>query len=581
MRSSLQRGFTLVETAVTLAILAILLGGIAWTFAQHPGALARAGDGLDAALANARTIAATSGNGATLVFLPRTDGPRTLGGFSLRVFTGRPTRAGAVTPSAAMPLVSDAGVAERTFGDPPFSIFIGASGDVSGKAHYPALDARGGPRFDPIADEPPCPVAGFLLTLTDGARATATRSLPCASSVAGPRLPNPSPTPNVPLATPAHLQFHWPADARQRFVATEWGYTHWFATLDGLQCGDGVATFPNVLPSPYSPPHDEQEGLATPSPPPQTPYSYPNSGGGSMNDAPATFPLDAARAGLCSAGVADDHAQPVSVGVQVMGWLTAAFGTRSYTHLSKPPLLLPASTFPSKGASLRIVASKTFDAQALQPLVAFDAACAPYLSFTSQVGKTPPSPSPTPATATVTLTLVTIPESKVQCGGVIYDQYAGSLAGEGIAFNATLGTPSCPDSGNAWRGPADGACYDLYFVATGTTQTGGWTEESEMGLYAPHGTPGTSLYQWIVDSGTCYVQSTGGTGFAQWTVLLGNGDPTPPPVPSPQPLPNAAGFGVTYDPDAIAITSAPDPNPTHPPLLECGVHGRPSPAPPP
>jgi hypothetical protein len=179
------------------------------------------------------------------------------------------------------------------------------------------------------------------------------------------------------------------------------------------------------------------------------------------------------------------------------------------------------------------------------------------------------------------LTLVSVPGSKTRCGGIIYDQYARALDGEGIAFNATLGTRTCPDAGNAWRGPSDGACYDLYFIGTGTTENGGWIEESEMGIYAPHGTPGTSLYQWVVGDGACFVQNVGGTGFAAWTILLGNGDPTPPPVPSPQPLHNAAGFGVTYVPQTIPVTSAPDPNPTHPPPFQCGAHGLPSPTPPP
>jgi hypothetical protein len=177
------------------------------------------------------------------------------------------------------------------------------------------------------------------------------------------------------------------------------------------------------------------------------------------------------------------------------------------------------------------------------------------------------------------MTLVTMPGSKTQCGGIIYDQYARSLGGEGIPFNATLGEQRCANHGNTWQGPSDGACYDLYFIPTGTTQIGGWTEESEMGLYASHGTPGNALYAWVVSDGSCYLQNVGGTGFAQWAILLGNGDPTPPPVASPQPMPNTAGFGITYVPDTVAVTSAPDPNPTKPPFLQCGAHGRPTPTP--
>ena len=573
-----QSGFTLAETAVALAILAMLAAGAVWMLGTHPGAVVRATDDFDAALASARAIATTSGNGATLAFLPRGDPPHALAGFTLRVFRGRPTATGDVRPATAMPVVSDAGISEKTLGTPPFALFFGASGDVSGASDYPQIGTRGELRFETIAIEPPCPQGGFVLSFA-GAQKTVTRQLPCASSIAATAPPNPSPTPNAPLVTPPQLQYHWPADARQTFVATEWGYTHWFAAA-GFACGANVAAFPNVLPSPYSPPYDAQEAAATPSPPPRA-YSYPNSGGESMNDAPAAFPLDPLREGLCSATVADDRGQPASVAVAVMGWLTASYGGNVYTHRSSRSLSLPSSAFPNKGSSVTIALAKTYDAEPLHGLVAFDGACSPYLSFVSVPGKTPSSPAPTPATAAVTLTLVTLPGAKTQCGGVIYDQYARSLAGEGIPFNATLGTQRCANVRNVWQGPADGACYDLYDVVTGTTRTGGWTEESLMGIYAPHGTPGEDIYRWVVDNGACYVQNASGTGFAQWAVLLGNGDPTPPPVASPQPMSNPAGFGTAYVPDAIAVTSAPDPNPTHPPPLQCGSGGLPSPSAPP
>ena len=577
--SSRQAGFTLAETAVALAILAMLAAGAAWMLGTHPGAMTHATDDFDAALASARAIAATSGNGATLAFLPRGDTSHALAGFTLRVFRGRPTAIGAVRPSTAMPVTSDAGVSEKTLGTPPFALFFGASGNVSGASNYPQSDARGEVRFGTIAIEPPCPEGGFVLSFAD-ARKTVKVRLPCASSIAATAPPDPSPTPNALLVTPGQLHYHWPADVRQTFVATEWGYTHWFAA-SGFACGANVAVFPNVLPSPYSPPYDAREGAATPPPPPRAPYSYPNSGGQSMNDAPAPFPLDPVREGLCTATIADDFGQPARVAVQVMGWLTAAYGGNAYTHRSRRALTLPSSTFPHKGASVTIALSKTYDAEPLHGLVAFDDACSPYLSFASAPGKTPPSPAPTPATAAVTLTLVTLPASKTQCGGVIYDQYARSLDGEGIAFNATLGTQPCANERNVWQGPADGACYDLYDIVTGRTQTGGWTEESVMGTYAPHGTPGEDIYRWVVDNGACYVQNAGGTGFAQWAILLGNGDPTPPPVASPQPMPNPAGFGTAYASDTVAVTSAPDPNPTHPPPLQCGSGGLPTPSAPP
>jgi prepilin-type N-terminal cleavage/methylation domain-containing protein len=572
-----QRGFTLLETAATLAIATLLLtaGGI-WMLGSRPGALTQTTGDVDSALVAARTLAAT-GDGATLVFAPRTQpGAR---GFWLRVYRGRPRPGAHVTPTTVMPLVSDASVDERTLGVPPFAIFFGASGHVSGAPHYPQL-AEGQPQFATITVEPPCPPAGFVLRFALTPPTVQTRRLPCAATpLSVPGLPNPSPTPNHPIVAPTALRYHWPADAPQSFVAVEWGYTHWFATTDRFACGSGIASFPNVLPSPYSPPYTPLEAQASPSPPPMTPYSYPNSGGGSMNDAPALFPLAPAAAGLCDATVTDDAGQTVGAQVQVMGWLTATYNLRSYVHFSKPTLHLPSSAFGKRGATTTIALSKTYDADPLQPAVTFDRACAPYVGFSSQPGKTPHAPSESPATASLILTLATMPKSRIECGGTIYDQYRGSLAGEGVPFNATLGAPPCPNSGNAWNGPTDGVCYDLYAIPTGMTQTPGWIEESLAGFYEPHATPGTAIYQWVVGDGTCSLQQLSGTDFATWGILLSNGNPTPPPVATPQPVPNPAGFGVANVPNAAPVTSAPEPDPTSPPPWLC--KGSPLPSTPP
>ncbi len=547
----------------------LLAAGGVWMLGAHPGALTQAADDFDAALASARAIAATSGNGATLVFAPGGTGTSPTQGFTLRVYSGRPDPGATVRATTAMPGIARATVSERTLGDPPFAIFIGASGHVSGASAYPRIKAGGEVVFPVIAREPACPPRGFVLTFDD-ARGTATRTLACASSVSTPpEIPNPSPTPNVPLVTPSLLQYHWPADAQQSFVATEWGYAHWFVTTRGFACGAGTATYPNVLPSPYSPAYSRAEADASPSPPPVTPFSYPNSDGGSTNDAPARFPLDPATEGLCAAEVADDYAQTAHADVQVMGWLTATYAARPFTHRSKPVLALPSTAFPKEGASVTLALSKTYDAESLQPRVAFDAACSPYVTFSAQSGKTPKVPAPAPATAGVTLTLVTMPGSRIECGGIVYDQYRGSQAGEGIAFNATIGSPPCPNVGNSWTGPNDATCYDLYVIGTGTTETGGWMEESELGFYVAHGTPGDSLYRWIVDDGSCYVEKLIGTAFASWSILLGNGDATPPPLATPQPIGNPAGFALSYVPDVAAVTNAPDPRPTAPPPMMC------------
>ncbi|HKU81969.1 MAG TPA: hypothetical protein VJP76_07350, partial [Candidatus Tumulicola sp.] len=275
-----QSGFTLLETCVALGIAALLLlaGGI-WVLGARPGSLARTVNDYDAALAAARAIA-VSGTGATIVFAPRT--PH---GFTLRVYRGRPSPGSEVLASPVMPSTSDAAVAERSLHAPPFSIFLGASGHVSALAGYPRFDARGDATFPTVPTEPPCPDGGIALRFSEDRGAAATRILPCAASpLPGPRMPNPSPTPNTPSIAPPVLVYHWPADATQTLTVTEWGYTHWFATVDGFACGDAVALYPDILPSPFSQPYDRAEGDASPSPPPSRPFSYPNSHGRSMND---------------------------------------------------------------------------------------------------------------------------------------------------------------------------------------------------------------------------------------------------------------------------------------------------------
>jgi prepilin-type N-terminal cleavage/methylation domain-containing protein len=470
-----ERGFTLLEIAVALGILAVLLVAGTWAMALHPAALRSATDDLDAALASAKAVAASSGNGATLVFAPRSAGGRIVAGFSLRIYRGRPNAAGSVTSTNVMELVADATVREKTLGAPPFSLFIDSAGNASGAANYPTFDAGGEAVFGTIAREPSCPAGGFTLTLTNPqATATATRVLPCAVVLRVP-LPAISPTPSVPIVTPSALLFHWPDDAQQQFVATEWGYTHWFASTTGFQCGGGVALYPDVLPSPYSAPGNAGESQLPPQPPADTPYSYPNSGGGSTNDAPALFLIQPQTAGTCAASVQDDDGQRASASVDVMGWLSASYGGATTTHVSMP-LTIPASALPKAGSSVTLALAKTFDSEQLQPRVAFTgstaASCAADLAVTPASGSTPGTPSQTPATASVTLAVAALPPSALGCAGVIYDHYtdasapsdAASEAAEGISFTATLGPAVSPLS--AW--PA-GVVYAL----AGETIAGG------------------------------------------------------------------------------------------------------------
>lgn len=512
-----ERGFTLLEIAVALGIFAMLLLAGLWAMAAHPAALAAATDDLDAAFSSARAIAASSGNGATLVFSPRSDGTKdTSSGFTLRIYRGRPDEAGAVQPESTMDIVSDSAIKERTLGAPPFSIFIDSAGDASGIASYPSFDSSGAPVFTVLSQEPPCPNGGFLITLTNTQRsASTTRSLPCRTLVPQGALPAISPTPNIPIVTPTALLFHWPTDAQQEFVATEWGYTHWFASNSGFSCGDQIAQFPNVLPAPYSAPANAQELQISPSPPAQTPYSFPNSNGESMNDAPALFLLQPASAGQCQASVEDDYGQSAAASVLVMGWLTAGYSSQSATHAAGS-IAIPSTVLNAAGSSTTISLAKSFDAVPLAPQLAFAgsnaAACAADLNLAFAQGTTPGTPSSTPATAALTLTVNALPPAALSCAATLYNHYAGASApsdaaaesGEGIPVTISLAAEPTPTPSPTPNGCVSGSTCGvaIYEMANVCADIGG------------------GIYVYSANAITNYYQSN--DGGASWTLIWHN-----------------------------------------------------------
>jgi len=364
-----QRGFTLLDVAVACAVVAILaVAAVAIGQAIRPSALRAALDGYDASLAAARALASSGGDGATLVFTPRF-GPAgaRLPGFLLRVYAGRPNDPARMHFGSSLPVIARADVTSPSLGTPPFSIFVNASGHASGRAGYPALAADGTPRFSTITREPPC--AGEIVLRFRTPTAEETRMIACSGSLAdavgSTPLPNASPTPEAPLLTPSRLVFFWPAAPRAHIVATEWGYTRWFAVPDGFACaasgGSTIAAFPRTAPAPpYSPPHDDAAALATPPPPADVPYSYPNAPD-SMEDAPAWFYLDPVAPGLCTLRVTDAYGQSTSAPVRVMGWLTLSSGT---AHADASPgggLLLVPQVLGGTGSSASVAITKAFD----------------------------------------------------------------------------------------------------------------------------------------------------------------------------------------------------------------------------
>ncbi len=411
-----EAGFTLLETVVTVGIAVILLtAGGYWMLSMRPGALRGALDDFDANLAAAKALAASSGNGATLVFAPH---PSNGSGFTLTVFSGRPNAANAVTATNTMIASSPTGVSEAHFGNPPFAIFLNSAGYPTGSANYPTLDAQENPTFNVIAQQPPCPSGGIELTFTNPQGVTATRTLPCNEPVPIAAGTDPTPTPNAPHISPTYLLAHDTTDSGPlKFKAAEYGYYHWYAsTHNGASCqtqssDTGAAPAVFASPWPYAQPSPAGQSGAAPAPPALAPYTWPV---GDPNDPPAWFQLSPVlhNGGMCTVTVEDDYNQSGTVTVQVMGDLTP-----STTSL----------TVTVGQAAQTIQLSKTFDSQQL--LLSAGGPCLGIVTVTTASGSFPSSPSTTPATGTVAVT----PIVQGTCNLIVQDQY-----GEQVTIGVTV-----------------------------------------------------------------------------------------------------------------------------------------------
>jgi prepilin-type N-terminal cleavage/methylation domain-containing protein len=177
-----ERGFTLIELAVVVAIVVVLLAATAgFTLGSRPFALHSAVTQFDGLLAQARAVAATGGNGATLLFEPRS--PL---GTSISLYVGRPN--GPPMSAAGPALRIDADVRASGAGPAPFAIFISSAGRATVLGGYPAG------AFDPahpqlVASEPACPVPQRRAVLLTFAAARGSTELALGCSDASPTLP--------------------------------------------------------------------------------------------------------------------------------------------------------------------------------------------------------------------------------------------------------------------------------------------------------------------------------------------------------------------------------------------------------
>lgn len=174
-----QRGTTLLEVMMVTAIAVLIAVAVfAWSQGARAFAMRSAVDQFDAVLADAQATAASSGNGATLVF-DKPAGSAAGSGFTLTLYSGRPSGSGAMRNAGVPPLQSASAVSEARLGGVPFTIFLNAAGHASGIAGAVSPSSA-------VTSDPGCPPGedSIVLTFSD-ARSSAVRVLPCNAPVAG------------------------------------------------------------------------------------------------------------------------------------------------------------------------------------------------------------------------------------------------------------------------------------------------------------------------------------------------------------------------------------------------------------
>ena len=156
-----------VAIAIAVAFTLAALGGFASAQRARAHAAAIQFDGL---FVYAQALAASSGNGATVLFRPDASG------CEVRVYAGRPTSPQSVTVSAVAPQMLPAQISEASLGQPPFALFLDSAGSASALAGY---GQTSGGLFPVIPRQPPCPKPGGFTLLLEAGGATERRAIPC------------------------------------------------------------------------------------------------------------------------------------------------------------------------------------------------------------------------------------------------------------------------------------------------------------------------------------------------------------------------------------------------------------------
>jgi hypothetical protein len=132
MRQSRTRGQTLLETVIAVGIaVAALAGLLAYGLERAPGAAAASTAALPALIESARTLAAGSGQGATVSFEQEPPGGAARAAFQVRIYPSRPTPGSKFDPKRPARTERFQGAFQASTGPGAVSVFIATAGTVS------------------------------------------------------------------------------------------------------------------------------------------------------------------------------------------------------------------------------------------------------------------------------------------------------------------------------------------------------------------------------------------------------------------------------------------------------------------
>jgi len=218
VRARDERGFTLLETAIVVGIVAVVVGALGVRALAGPSvAVAAAASGVGAAFEEARRTA-TAFDAATVVFATRPAG----GGFSVRIYRRIPGDAG-FTPANGPAYEGEVSAEETAapLGAPGFAFSIDHRGNVVGFANFVpaaasfdrracpaggayAIGLRSGPQQRSVAVPCTLALAGTTPVVFETAPPAATPPpLPAPTLACAP--PGPCPLPALPAANPAYI----------------------------------------------------------------------------------------------------------------------------------------------------------------------------------------------------------------------------------------------------------------------------------------------------------------------------------------------------------------------------------------